>query len=232
MRFISFDCAYLHMGVTVVDVQLPDLSTLPELTPTGSLAGDIKLLKRYYDCLDHLYDSLIRIIYAQRLNLVPSGELDIHCAALVLKDKLDTVDREYGPFDAMLYENQMVQNDKSRTISHFLVYHYAGVSHVERVPPTLKNQLVLAPGLAYGDFAARGGGRYDANKAHSLGSFQHWIKYFPCPELPAGKQDDIADSFTQFLGRLRLYCEGRVAKAKTAAKKTRRKPRKADYELE
>lgn len=230
MRFISFDCAYLHMGVTVIQVNMPDLNDLPDISAVGRnpecIRVDMLLLYRYWQVLDRLYTNLLQLVYAGTWNLVDTDELDIHRAATVLHAKLSENDRQYGPFDGMMYENQMVQNDKSRTISHFLVYHYVSQCHVERVPPTLKNRLALLPTLAYGNFAARGGTRYSANKSHSVGTFNHWISVFPHPPLPGGKRDDIADSFTQFLGLLMLKSENRpAAKGTQVTRIVKTKPR-------
>lgn len=226
---ISFDCAIMHMGVTVIELNIPDLSILDfDLSQVGKhtkhIQRDLKLLQHAADTLDRVVSSLIKIVYVGKWSLTDSGaDVDIHQLCCVLKPMLQKIEKQYTP-TAMIYENQMVQNDKSRTVSHFLVYHFIDLP-VYRVPPSYKNLVTLGRGIAYSDFAGRCTDRYDANKAHSVGTFEHWINVFHPPVVvPSGKKDDIADSFTQFLGLLKHCAENTTLFVEKIAKK--KKPKK------
>ena len=72
--------------------------------------------------------------------------------APALRRHLDKLETDFGIPEKVLYEFQMVQNDKSRMVSVMLAYHYGSTSKVFCIPPSLKNKICGAIEVSKIDF--------------------------------------------------------------------------------
>jgi hypothetical protein len=113
-----------------------------------------------------------------------------------LKLLLNLLDSKFSIPDIVLVEYQMKQNDCSKNISSQVLYHYDNShTHLEVVGPSLKNTLAFSEELKYGNFIMKYS-NYTANKKHSVGNYNYFIKVFPSNQMSnSKKKDDIADAF-------------------------------------
>jgi hypothetical protein len=188
IKIHSFDCAVKSMGVCTMDLIVP---MYPDMYQVNELAY-------------HVSNKMIKISTLEVWDVKNDGKLKIEKIAKILKVRLDHLCQTDGIPDLMIYENQMNVNDKSRTISHFLIYHYAK-SEVVRMGPSLKNTIHLGPGLRHSDFLKKYSHPYKGNKMHCLRNFEYFCDVYniDISHIPNKNRDDVGDAFMQTLAFLK-----------------------------
>ncbi len=151
----SFDCARLSMGV--VQAVIDPVVVLPPVRTRGyTLAERLQILEAHVAHVSRCINNLIRVDY------IGVWKLGKNCAELrdawdiapPLRERLEKLDKKFGPFDTLLFEFQMGANDKSRVVSTMLCYHYSGKPTV-RIPPAVKNTLCPVRALTRAEFIRR-----------------------------------------------------------------------------
>ncbi len=184
-----------------------------------------ELLKKYQELLECINLSLcpIEILFIDVKDLIPDKKLketDIIERTNSLRNYLNSIDKEiqnlilnsgYNNEWTILIEYQMGPNDKSRTISSQLLYHFSKYSEskIELVGPSLKNSLFLknVESSKYSNFLEKYSTNYSANKAHSKYLFLELLKNMNKTEIindiKKKNIDDIADSVLMSLAWLK-----------------------------
>lgn len=205
----GFDCAIHTLGVCTVDVDPYALMLLPSgrSNPTWPTADRLDYLLWLLRLYNRAADSFIRIVNIDVWDLAPGGGTlagKVDTAARTLKTKLTAAQQLYGTPDRMLYEFQMNINDKSRTVSTFLRYHYSDICPVSSIGGAHKNTLTLAPHLDHRLYLQRYSNAYRANKEHCADSLLWWAKTFnvDISHIPSAIRKDAGDAFMQILAAL------------------------------
>jgi hypothetical protein len=148
----SFDCARFSMGVAQVTID--PVVVLPPVRTRGHTPEEsIRILEAHIEHVSWCIDNLIRVDYLGVWKL-GKNDAELHdpwAVAPPLRTRLDKLDTKFGSPDTLLYEFQMGANDKSRTVSSMLVYHYSGKPTV-RIPPAVKNTLCPVRALTRAEF--------------------------------------------------------------------------------
>jgi hypothetical protein len=151
----SFDCARFSMGVA--QVVFDPVIYLPQVRTGGhTLEERIQILEAHVAHVSRCLNNIIRVDYLGVWKL-GKNDSELHDAwdvAPPLRTRLEKLDGKFGLPDTLLYEFQMGANDKSRTVSTMLVYHYSGRDTV-RIPPAVKNTLCPHRALTRAEFARR-----------------------------------------------------------------------------
>jgi hypothetical protein len=168
-------------------------------------------------------------IYADVWNLMPDREwrdVDMDLTARNLKSRLYDFDKRFMPYTEVPYEFQMNKNDKSRTVSQFIRYHYAGICPVVKIGGGLKNTICFTPELDHRLYLQRYNDPYKANKQHAADSFRYLANAwnYDISHIPDDVMKDAGDAVMQLWARFRD--EGKIVPIKPKIKpKSKRKPR-------
>ena len=219
-------CGVAHLRMADPVGVLAQLRDLPAPSTARTLDELLALQARHNALLKGVLD-----IWADVWNLMPSEDWDMDLTARNLKARLGELDRKLGPHNEALYEFQMNVNDKSRTVSQFVRYHYAGAANPVKMSAALKNTLRPAPHLDFRLYLARYNDVYRARKEHCADSLR-WLSRtwgFSIAHIDNAVHKDAGDALMQLWYRL-LTREGAAgatapAPAKRAGVKSR--PRRA-----
>lgn len=225
----SFDPGTRALGVGWIRFDPSALTNLPRVDAlVGSLDERIAALERLVDTYRAIIDKAVQV-WADVWDI--SGE-DIDDAARNLKTRLQKFDLERGPFTEVHYEFQMNQNDKSRMITSFLRYHYAGTCPVHKIPGTYKNMIAFTPALDHRLYLARFESQYRANKEHSADSFRYLARVWGVriDHIPHAVHKDAGDAVMQAWYRLRERNVPR-ARERAPAKRARRRIAAGDLDI-
>ena len=218
----SFDCATKTLGVycgVIVDSDnlnklvlnkiIMELITLHKIirNPINKIK-DYKIIleminrvKKYYKAIKYLFNHNINSLYYDTWDISHNMEnrRDIERAALNLKTNLNCLISKIGYPQHMLYEYQMSDNDKSRTISHYLIYHYSGCSNIIKRGAIYKNKVYYS-NLLYQNYLQNITDPYKARKKHCEDNFKYWCIINKMNYTKFGnKLDDIGDAFMQLI---------------------------------
>ena len=189
---------------------------------TKFLWPDLKLkyVNLFLDLLHKITTILknkIKILYLDVKDLIPGkkvSETSIVERTQKLKEYLAEIENHTNkiipsvqfPLNVLI-EYQMGPNDKSRTISSQIMYHFSNISNLGNsrehniylVGPTLKNQIWIGDEKGkYCEFVAKYKTNYSANKAHAKFNFLRLLNILGASDLiktiKKKNIDDIADS--------------------------------------
>jgi hypothetical protein len=218
----SFDCATKTLGVycamiidsdSIVNILLNNLiyeniklhqfikEECQHPNYHNNILEKILFMRKTYDVvkylITHQHVPLYYDIWDISHNMV--DRKDIERAALNLKTNLNYLIDKISYPDKMLYEYQMVDNDKSRTISHYLIYHYSGCSKIVKRGAIYKNKIFYKT-LRYQNYLQHITDPYKARKAHCADNFKYWCIVNKMNYLQFGpKLDDVGDAFMQLM---------------------------------
>ena len=202
-RWSSFDLGNIAFGAAAVEYDPAQLRGLPDvravLAQAKTLPEKLAMLYALVATYERAIDSLLKV-YVDVWQLAESGKpLDTDQSARALKPKLQSLDKQYGPFDEALYEFQMNKNDKSRTVSAFVRYHYAGVCPLRKIGGSLKNTVTLAPHLDHRAFLRKYASPYTANKKHAAASLEYLARVwgFSLAHIDPSVRKDAGDALMQ-----------------------------------
>lgn len=202
LKIHSYDCARKSMGVCCLRVR-----TFCQMNPTWNLP-----VLYTSDEYDWMIDNVISIQYKDVWDISdPTRQKgkppDWSIVSKNLHECIQPLFDTYGSPDVMLYEYQMVQNDKSRTVSHFLIHHYSPFAKIKQMVPTLKNKVHFHADLIHQNFLEKYTQVYRANKMHCAENFKYWCNSFGLSysHIKKKNMDDIGDAFMQAMAFL-CFC--------------------------
>ena len=220
MKIISFDVATKSLAVSIIDYNY-NLESAFKINmyfeeylkfkknhkPYNLSENIIKIFTKFCDFLDKMDAELSNMIYINYLDvkdLIPNKKIkdtDIIERTCKLKDYLTSIENkcDISPECQILVEYQMGPNDKSRTISSQILYHFANKAILHLIGPTLKNKVYIKndKNSTYSSFVAKYTTNYAANKNHAKYIFEKFIniyKYNLDKKIKKKNIDDIADS--------------------------------------
>lgn len=205
-RVLGFDCGNKALGVALLEIN-PVQILPPRIKSDGlSLEERVRMLEAAVADLGDALRNIIRV-NVDVWDLLPGVNFKnitlntMDTAAKNLKAHLSKIPRP----DIMVYEFQMNINDKSRTISQYLRYHYCDVCPVMSVGGGLKNTVTLHPQLDHRIYLKRNTDRYKANKQHCADSLLWWASKFDVDisHLPAGVLKDAGDAMMELLALIK-----------------------------
>jgi len=210
-KIISFDVATKSMGVAIIElmdiVKVEDAKYISNIVSEYLPDALSELVLDYGNC--QATNDIIKFEYLDVWDLSDNqgDRLNIVTPAKVLSQYLQWVDREFGAMGIMIYENQMNLNDKSRTMSHYIIYHYAMKdTMIVKMFPHEKNKIHFSPELKYQNFIKKYAKSYTANKAHSKANLQYLAKLYnlDIAHIANKNLDDVADALMQIFAYLHL----------------------------
>ena len=176
-RWCSSDLGNIAYGIAAVQFDPGVLCGLPDVALVMACATDNRERLALLKALVRVYEDAISALVTVHVDVWSFSEkgvpLDTDRTARALKPRLLALDRDHGPFDEALYEFQMNKNDKTRVVSSFLRYHYAGVCVTRKIGGSLKNTVTLAPHLDHRLFLRKYASPYTANKKHAAASLEY-----------------------------------------------------------
>jgi hypothetical protein len=198
MLFLSFDCAVKSLAICLVDIKYPE-ELYTHATITVNDLNITPLMLKVIDITEGVVDDIDTI---NRTLLLKKCLTKIDTEIANIRDSKE--EYKLAPLK-VLVEYQMSLNDKSRGISHQIVYHYSNINgvSVELVGPSLKNKIHFSAELEYGNFISKYSAKYTANKNHTKSNFVYWMGQNGYTQLlndsgiKKGNYDDIADAFMQ-----------------------------------
>jgi hypothetical protein len=226
MQIISFDVATKSLAVSIISYNYNFAEAMTKIgvkyqeyrdyKRNSSLAGVdyiSDILGKYAELLDQvnaIMGAMFTIEYLEVKDLIPNQKIkdtNIIERTVKLQEYLAHIDTLLPNDPAqckVLIEYQMGPNDKSRTISSQIMYHFAKYTpqglDIQLVGPTLKNKIFLLndPNSIYSRFVEKYTTNYAANKNHSKYNFLKIIDIYGYHRLikniPKKNIDDIADS--------------------------------------
>jgi hypothetical protein len=224
VKILSFDCGHKSLGYAYVFYKLDWVNTISLLldkailhckTTKGKL--DINVLYEIFDSMIVAAESSIKVIKMGYLDVLPGSKLvdtNAEYRAVQTKKHLkalnDDLFGDVGVPDYVLIEYQMSANDKSREISHQIMYEYANY-HPISVGPSYKNKLIADESGAHSNFLSKASNNYSANKKHAKYTFAAYTKLFNIrvDDIPARHYADVSDSFCQILGFM-CFCKTNI----------------------
>jgi len=221
---ISIDSGIKNLGICVASLEhfyiIPDITSIisnitsqhtVDITSDviANLTNRVDMLQKIYTAIDYvtriylnMVNRLINIKYLKTLNIANDDKKrDIHKIANNLHNNLTEIDNKYD-ITHMLYEYQMIANDKSRTVSHFIIYHYNKIP-ITCIRGAHKNEITLTKTLEFRNYIAKYSRSYDARKHHATDSLNYWLRIFNgCNHDLIKKKDDVGDAFMQLLAHI------------------------------
>ena len=141
----SFDCARRSLGVAVMRIGRPEIPRSPITAEWYGLdiATKISVVELW---MAEITSAISRMVEILEIRVADLGEATAHAwdSAPPLKQLLGDIRRQWGAPEIVIYEFQMVQNDKSRMISNMIVYEFCD-SRIICTPPALKTTLSMMP---------------------------------------------------------------------------------------
>lgn len=223
MIIFSFDCAIKNFGYCVIELSdvcwrqlLEELgkklhyevqkiqSERNETKIIEQLAGVANVIRKIKDFLDCLV--IIRDIGLRDIRDEKSEKL----SASKTKNFLSELDEKFGKPHHVLVERQMSLNNHAFAVENFVEYHYANVSPLTIMPPSLKNMICFDE--KNGRYECFNGQytNYIANKKHTMHNCKYffekngiWHK-FHFDKIK--KFDDLSDAFMMGMAWILLKC--------------------------
>lgn len=158
---------------------------------------------KFLDKMDEILNNMIEINHLDVKDLIPEKKLKdttIIERTNNLKEYLTSIENkcDISPDCQILVEYQMGPNDKSRTVSSQILYHFANRCQLDVIGPTLKNKVYLQndKNSSYASFISKYTTNYAANKNHTKYIFERFIKIYNgrLDKIKKKNIDDIADA--------------------------------------
>lgn len=241
MIITSYDCAIKNLGVVSIDFdelwkdkinnEIDKLETLYINSDSYNKVEFLKEIIIILKSIDNILDNIIKIKFLNVINLIGDKKInnsDIYERTIRTKNILHKIDKYTGVPDVVLVEYQMKPNDKSRCMSHQIIYHYSNNTNekiicsvpeynlndivsneqyntkVYEVGTTLKNKYSLFKKGEYSNFIEKYS-NYVANKKHTDCNFKYYTRVFGIKFSidKKNKTNDIADAFMMAFGWLK-----------------------------
>jgi len=221
MKYLSFDCANVSLGV--VCVLCDDLTWVYEAVsrarsvidiinhmkePTCDKSAVVRMLEEAIDNLILWVNCRFVISYANVIDVLGGrkvADCDAPTRVSALKKVLTDLDGVGLEYDAVVVENQMSPNEKSRGVYYCILYHYSerGIP-VYSINPCRKNTIIdelyvdKPWHLSHTDAIIAASSSWAANKKHSKENFANILRDMGRADLikTLGKRlPDAADSY-------------------------------------
>jgi hypothetical protein len=220
MIIISIDVATKSLAVAVlrynnVGQEIDDLIN-KSTECSGTLSHRISSMLDSVEKSIDLVDNSIKLLHLEVVNLIGDKRLkdtDAVYRAKRLREYLESLDKVIKPVlsgnTRVLVEYQMGPNDKSRSVSSQLVYHFSGYGcEIHLVGPSIKNTVCIGGKDCnrFRWFIERYKTNYSANKAHSRKNLLEFLDGREEKDMLDGiskkNYDDAGDAVLMALGWL------------------------------
>lgn len=169
-RIASFDLGTINMGVSLLSITIP-----PPILLIGS-PTTLSEIKDHLMWLEYIIDQFMVLEVCDLWNPIGQNKVDVSKIDIhEMGVKLNKLLKEFDKLNPthMVYEYQMDANDKTRVLSHYVIYHYIHLK-MSKCPGSYKNTITLNKDLAFCEAAKRKSDKYDANKLHSSVTYLYW----------------------------------------------------------
>ena len=215
MNYLSIDCANKSLAIGFYVLHIDNWKQNLLLILKNKNYSKEEKIKKAHEFLDNI----IEIKFLKLIDLIPNKKVkntsiiertqSLYKHIEEIKNNIESDIKKKEHINVFI-EYQMGPNDKSRGVFNQLIYAFSNTDlyNIKIITPTLKNQIYFTDELKHCRILKRYNSVYTANKVHCKENFLYFLKLFNKEKyinnISKKNIDDVADTFMQMIGQLKL----------------------------